>query len=113
MPINKGTGDTPNFLATSKAMGAIISTVATFSATADIAPERTQMASKAKLTIFNLFTIDIARKAGASERIKSSAKTIVPQKMPRTFRFIEANAWRGDIALPMISSRAPAQIINN
>src|SRR3989338_5281317 len=77
-PIKKGTGFTFSFLATSKAIGATIKTVATFSTKLEIKPERRHTDRSAMPTVFDLSTNFVARYAGTFENIKSPDKIIVP-----------------------------------
>jgi hypothetical protein len=67
MPIRKGTGFAFNFFATSNAMGATISTVATFSVKLDIKPDRKQIDISAMPTFFDLAARLDAKNAGTFE----------------------------------------------
>jgi hypothetical protein len=77
-------GFTFNFLATSKAMGATIKTVATFSTKLEINPASIHTDNKAIPTFFDLSTNLVARYAGTLENIKRLDKIIVPKNTPRT-----------------------------
>jgi hypothetical protein len=75
-------------LAISKAMGATIKTVATFSTKLEIKPARIHTDNNAIPTVFEWSTNFVARYAGTAENIKRPDKTIVPRNTPRTLKFM-------------------------
>lgn len=109
--IKKGTGETFNFLEISKAMGATIITVATFSQKADINPENAETKRIAKPTVFVFETSLFAINAGTLDIIKTSATMAVPKKIPMTFQLIASTALWNDINLKTKRRRTPAQRI--
>ncbi len=105
--ISTGTGDTLTRLAVSKASGAAINTAATFSIKAESAPAKATMARRATGALPAAFTIFVARKAGACDSTNSSARIMVPKKMPSTFQLRACQASRAVITPNTRSTRLP------
>ena len=110
--MRKGTGETFILLEISKAIGATIITVATFSQKDEIKPEKTETAMIASPTVFVFETSLFATKAGTFEIIKISATMAVPQKIPITFQLMTVAALFNEIILKMKRRRTPTQRIN-
>jgi hypothetical protein len=91
-----------------KAIGATISSVATFSRKIDkklANPHRESMAHEDLLT---LLTMSSARQEGRREKMRSSAIIITPVKTIITFQFMEVKACHGLITR-IVSKRPPAR----
>ncbi len=105
--IRKVTGETFSRRDISRAMGATISTVATFSTKAEMTLVSAQIHSTATPTVEERLTSRAARRAGTRDRMNSSASTSVPAKMPMTFQLMSLRIWPGVTRPKMINRPMP------
>lgn len=91
-----GTGDFFNRWASANAIGATISTVATFSINADRKPERIETKRIATPRFLDLRTNTEAKYDGTPEMMNVSARINVPQNIPKTPQLIDFGISAGD-----------------
>ncbi|OHB93074.1 MAG: hypothetical protein A3E19_06775 [Planctomycetes bacterium RIFCSPHIGHO2_12_FULL_52_36] len=91
-----------------RAIGATISTVATFSRKMDKKLASPHNESIAKEGILTLLTIYSAKQEGSREKMRSSARIITPVKTIITFQFMDARACQGP-STRSVRKSAPAQ----